>query len=372
MERRPIFSPPSPVEPDRPEVQNFLGYGWVNRGEKVNEGMDLIRKAVAARPDQGYIVDSLGWAHFALGEYREAVETLERAAELSPSDPEIVDHLGDAYWRTGRETEAAFEWRRALELDPDVERETALRRQARHAACRRCGHVRSPTQRAMNAVPGRSNFTTAWAPAKVNLYLHVGPPGAGRPPSGRQSRRVRRHARGRPHFRAGTWPQLTLTVEGPGAKALRHAPNNLYARRSHGAARCVRPHRPRRRDLTLHKELPIAGGVGGGSADAAATLHVLNDMWGIEFGEAALERLATQLGSDVPACVRSRPLVMRGTGERLHDVAAPDLPAVLVNPGVTLETRRKVFERFDELGAKRSSARSIRRRRRMSRTSCRP
>jgi tetratricopeptide (TPR) repeat protein len=115
------------VEPDRPEVQNFLGYGWVNRGEKVNEGMDLIRKAVAARPDQGYIVDSLGWAHFALGEYREAVETLERAAELSPSDPEIVDHLGDAYWRSGRETEAAFEWRRALELDPDVERETALR-----------------------------------------------------------------------------------------------------------------------------------------------------------------------------------------------------------------------------------------------------
>jgi tetratricopeptide (TPR) repeat protein len=115
------------IEPDRPELQNFLGYGWVNRGEKVKEGMDLIRKAVAARPDQGYIVDSLGWAHYALGEYGEAVETLERAAELSPSDPEIVEHLGDAYWRSGRETEAAFEWRRALELDPDVERETALR-----------------------------------------------------------------------------------------------------------------------------------------------------------------------------------------------------------------------------------------------------
>jgi 4-diphosphocytidyl-2-C-methyl-D-erythritol kinase len=102
--------------------------------------------------------------------------------------------------------------------------------------------------------------------------------------------------------------------------------------------------------ITLYKALPIAGGVGGGSSDAAAALHVLNEMWGIEFGEQALEGLARQLGSDVPACVRRRPLVMRGTGEQLNDVAAPDLPVVLVNPGVALETRR-VFERFDQLGA---------------------
>jgi tetratricopeptide (TPR) repeat protein len=115
------------IEPDRPELQNFLGYGWVNRGEKVAEGMDLIRKAVAARPDQGYIVDSLGWAHYALGQYDQAVETLERAAELSPSDPEIVDHLGDAYWRAGRQTEAEFEWRRALQLKPDEQREATLK-----------------------------------------------------------------------------------------------------------------------------------------------------------------------------------------------------------------------------------------------------
>lgn len=113
-------------EPDRPELQNFLGYGWVSRGEKVKEGMELIRKAVAARPDQGYIVDSLGWAHYQLGEYSDAVQVLERAAELSPSDAEIVDHLGDAYWRAGREAEAGFEWRRALGLAPDAEREAAL------------------------------------------------------------------------------------------------------------------------------------------------------------------------------------------------------------------------------------------------------
>jgi tetratricopeptide (TPR) repeat protein len=113
-------------EPDRPELQNFLGYGWVSRGEKVVEGMELIRKAVAARPDQGHIVDSLGWAHYQLGEYDDAVQVLERAAELSPSDAEIVDHLGDAYWRLGRETEAGFEWRRALNFAQDPQAEAAL------------------------------------------------------------------------------------------------------------------------------------------------------------------------------------------------------------------------------------------------------
>lgn len=115
------------VEPDRPELQNFLGYGWVNRAERIKEGMDLIRKAVAARPDQGYMLDSLGWAHYRLGEYEAAVENLERAAELSPSDPDIIDHLGDAYWRAGRQAEASYEWRRALELKPQPQRETVLR-----------------------------------------------------------------------------------------------------------------------------------------------------------------------------------------------------------------------------------------------------
>ena len=114
------------IEPDRAEIQNFLGYGWVNRGVKISEGMALIRKAVAARPDQGYMLDSLGWAHFTIGEYGEAVETLERAAELAPSDAEIVDHLGDAYWRSGRPTDAMYEWRRALQLKPDAKREAAL------------------------------------------------------------------------------------------------------------------------------------------------------------------------------------------------------------------------------------------------------
>jgi Flp pilus assembly protein TadD len=115
------------IEPDRAEVQNFLGYNWVSRGQKVEEGLALIRKAVAARPDQGYILDSLGWANFVIGKYDDAVVNLERAAELAPSDSEIVEHLGDAYWRAGRTNDAAFEWRRSLELKPAAEREAGLK-----------------------------------------------------------------------------------------------------------------------------------------------------------------------------------------------------------------------------------------------------
>lgn len=190
----------------------------------------------------------------------------------------------------------------------------------------------------------RPNFATAWAPAKVNLYLHVGRPGPGglHPVD---SLVMFADARAADRVSVRPAPQLSLKVEGPVAKALKNAPNNLTmaaavalreacARTGLGAA------------LTLHKELPVAGGVGGGSSDAAATLLLLNEMWGVGFGEPALEKLAEQLGSDVPACVRRRPLVMRGVGERLSEAVAPDLPAVLVNPGVPLETR-KVFQRFD-------------------------
>lgn len=114
------------LEPDRPELQNFLGYGWVNRGERVQEGLSLIRKAAASRPDQGYIIDSLGWAYFRLGQYAQAVEQLERAAELSPNNYDIIEHLGDAYWRAGREAEARYQWSAALQLGPNPEHEQTL------------------------------------------------------------------------------------------------------------------------------------------------------------------------------------------------------------------------------------------------------
>jgi Flp pilus assembly protein TadD len=81
--------------------------------------MKMVEKAVELRPEDGYIVDSLGWAHYRLGDYAGAVQYLERAVELVPSDPTINDHLGDAYWQIGRTTEARYQWRRALQFGPD-------------------------------------------------------------------------------------------------------------------------------------------------------------------------------------------------------------------------------------------------------------
>ena len=105
--------------PEQPHVLNYLGYSWIDQGVKLDEGMEMIKRAVQQRPDDGYIVDSLGWAYFRLGNYEEAVKQLERAIELKPEDPTINDHLGDAYWRVGRVLEARFQWAHARDLKPD-------------------------------------------------------------------------------------------------------------------------------------------------------------------------------------------------------------------------------------------------------------
>ena len=107
--------------PDQPNVLNYLGYSWIDMNANLQEGLDLIRKAVDLRPNDGYIVDSLGWAYYRMGRFSEAVEELERAVELRPGDPTINDHLGDAYWRMNRRLEAMFQWRHALALDPPKE-----------------------------------------------------------------------------------------------------------------------------------------------------------------------------------------------------------------------------------------------------------
>lgn len=108
-------------EPDQPYVLNYLGYSWVEKRQNLDRAFDMIKKAVALRPNDGYIVDSLGWAYYQLGAYPEAVRELERAVELRPEDPVINDHLGDALWRVGRRTEARFQWERALGLKPEPE-----------------------------------------------------------------------------------------------------------------------------------------------------------------------------------------------------------------------------------------------------------
>ncbi len=106
------------MKPDQPLVLNYLGYSWIDRGENLERGLKMIEKAVELRPEDGYIVDSLGWAHYRIGDYAGAVQYLEKATELVPEDPTINDHLGDAYWQTGRLVEARYQWRRALQFGP--------------------------------------------------------------------------------------------------------------------------------------------------------------------------------------------------------------------------------------------------------------
>lgn len=107
--------------PEQPQVLNYLGYSWIDQGVNLDEGMRMIRRAVEQRPEDGYIIDSLGWAYYRLGQYDDAVKHLERAVELKPEDPTINDHLGDVYWRVGRLHEAKFQWSHAKDLKPEPE-----------------------------------------------------------------------------------------------------------------------------------------------------------------------------------------------------------------------------------------------------------
>ncbi len=115
------------LNPDQPYVLNYLGYSWVDRGIKLGRARRMIERAVELRPNDGYIVDSLGWALYRINEFGGAVTHLERAVELRPEDPTINDHLGDAYWRVGRHVEARFQWRRSLSLDPEPEQVAKIR-----------------------------------------------------------------------------------------------------------------------------------------------------------------------------------------------------------------------------------------------------
>ncbi len=175
---------------------------------------------------------------------------------------------------------------------------------------------------------------TEAAMAKVNLFLHV----TGKRTDGfhtLDSLAVFAQASDRIGFLPSD--DLTLRLSGPFAALLTAEPDNLVLRaaRRLAAETGVRPTGA----LTLNKQLPVAAGIGGGSADAAAALRLLCRAWRVNPGEAALNRIAASLGADVPVCLRDRPMRMRGIGERLTD--APTLPEtglLLVNPGRPLGT----------------------------------
>ncbi|GHF23577.1 hypothetical protein GCM10017044_17660 [Kordiimonas sediminis] len=109
------------LNPDDPNVLNYLGYSWIDRGQNIDKSKEMIQQAMEARPEDGFITDSYGWVHYLTGDYAKAVEYLEKAVRLEPDDATINDHLGDAYWRVGRRIEARFQWRHALDSGPDTE-----------------------------------------------------------------------------------------------------------------------------------------------------------------------------------------------------------------------------------------------------------
>ncbi|MGR3343931.1 MAG: tetratricopeptide repeat protein, partial [Paracoccaceae bacterium] len=116
------------LNPDQPQVLNYLGYSLVEMRIKLDEALGMIERAVEARPNDGYITDSLGWVLYRLGRYDESVRHMERAAELTPVDPIVNDHLGDVYWAVGRRREAEFQWNRAMSFEPEEEDGERIRR----------------------------------------------------------------------------------------------------------------------------------------------------------------------------------------------------------------------------------------------------
>ncbi|MEM1375064.1 MAG: tetratricopeptide repeat protein [Pseudomonadota bacterium] len=116
------------LRPNQPQVMNYLGYSLVEKNMKLDEALTLIEAAATARPDNGHILDSLGWVLYKLGRFEEAVAPMETAVELMATDPIINDHLGDVYWAVGRHMEAHFQWHRALSFDPEPDEAERIRR----------------------------------------------------------------------------------------------------------------------------------------------------------------------------------------------------------------------------------------------------
>ena len=120
------------LSPGQASVLNYLGYSWVDMGTNLDKALAMIKQAVDARPNDGYIVDSLGWAYYRLHRYKDAVATLERAIELKPEDSTINDHLGDAYWQVGRKLEATFQWAHARDMKPEPGQLPAILEKLKH------------------------------------------------------------------------------------------------------------------------------------------------------------------------------------------------------------------------------------------------
>ena len=222
------------LQPEQPHVLNYLGYSWIDQGINLDEGMKMIKRAVDQRPDDGYIVDSLGWAYYRIGNYEEAVKNLERAIDLKPEDPTINDHLGDAYWRVGRTLEAKFQWAHARDLKPEPDElpkieakiENGLPDDTSSAALRRQEEGRRQGRLSASDVGGCSAMPVLSdeGRAKVNLTLRV----IGRRADGYHDlESVVAFADCADRLTLTPGPNLDLTTTGPLAQACGETSDNL-------------------------------------------------------------------------------------------------------------------------------------------------
>jgi 4-diphosphocytidyl-2-C-methyl-D-erythritol kinase len=187
-----------------------------------------------------------------------------------------------------------------------------------------------------------SAVLTEIAPAKLNLALHV----RGKLPGGRHAiETVFAFCADGDRLSGEPADELSLRVIGPFAGDLPNSDDNLVIRSAKALAETAGVIEGAA--LTLEKRLPVASGIGGGSADAASALRLLTSLWQIEPRHA--EGVAPRLGSDVPACLLSLPMRGEGAGDQLTPIALPDVsrvPVLLVNPRIALSTA-EVFERWD-------------------------
>ena len=105
------------VLPDQAHVLNYLAYSWIEKGIKINQALAMLKKATELRKNDGYIIDSLGWAYFKIEKYDQAKKFLQKAVELMPLDPVVNDHYADALWMSNQIIQARYFWKHVLNLE---------------------------------------------------------------------------------------------------------------------------------------------------------------------------------------------------------------------------------------------------------------
>ena len=275
----------------------------------------MLEKARALSPYDGYIVDSVGWAYYRLGRYDDAAKTLESAVLLVPGDPTINDHLGDAYWQ--RRPQA----RRAFPMEPRA------RLRARRGEKPK---IEKKLETGWNPVATRPEAVRVVAPAKINLFLHVGAQAARRLSRSAKPRGVRRHRR-----RADARTRAAIFARDRRSVRARPGGRGRQSRAAGGAraGRTPSGHRGRAHPADEEPARRLGhrrriGRCGGGVARLLA-------LYDENVAEDELLAIAASLGSDMPVCVASQTAWMEGRGEIVTPLPASAAGAiVLVNPGV--------------------------------------